>query len=144
MAAPAEVYAVELDSEILEEAQRYIAKGGAANCTFIAYEARNLPDYVPKRVSYVLLANIFHGIPDKVGISRAVHEVLRPQGKFGIMNWHATPKEQTQILDESRSPATQMRLSPEQTRVLVEPARFQLERVVELTPYQYGAIFTKK
>jgi ubiquinone/menaquinone biosynthesis C-methylase UbiE len=86
LAAPAEVYAVELDSEILNQAQRYITKEGAANCTFIADEARNLPNYVPKGVSYVLLANTFHGISDKVGISRAVHEVLRLQGRFVIVN----------------------------------------------------------
>ena len=143
LTAPEEVYAVELDPEILKQAKRYIANEGAANCIFIGADARNLPDYVPKGVSYVLLANTFHGIPDKVGISRAVHEVLKPQGRFGILNWHTLPREQTRVLGQPRGPATEMRLSPEQTQAMVEPAGFALEGVVELPPYHYGAIFTK-
>jgi hypothetical protein len=35
-------------------------------------------------------------------------------------------------------------MSPEQTRVAVEPAGFELGRVVELPPYHYGAVFARK
>ncbi len=34
-----------------------------------------------------------------------------------------------------------MRLSPEDTQVRVEPVGFVLEKVVDLPPYHYGAIF---
>ena len=36
-----------------------------------------------------------------------------------------------------------MRMSPEQTRTVVEPAGFTLERLVELPPYHYGAVFIR-
>jgi predicted methyltransferase len=110
---------------------------------FVEAGARNLPAYIPKGMSYVLLANIFHGIPEKAAIARAVHEVLRPRGSFGLVNRHAIPKEQTQVLDKPQGPATEMRLSPEQTRAIVEPTGFEPKRVVELLPYHYGVIFTK-
>lgn len=144
LATPEEVYAVEIDPQILKQAQRYIAKEGVTNCVFIGADARKLAEYVPKGVGYVLLANTFHGVPDKSGISRTVHEVLRPQGRFVIVNWHPLPREQTQIFNQPRGPATQMRLSPEQTKEIVEPTGFDLKRIVELPPYHYGAVFIKK
>lgn len=38
-------------------------------------------------------------------------------------------------------PASAMRMSPQAVQAVIEPAGFQLEQVVELSPYHYGAIF---
>lgn len=143
LGAPGKVYAVELDPEILNQAKQCIMGQGARNCIFVGSDARNLPGCVPSSVSYVLLANTFHGIPDKMEISQAVYEVLHLLGRFGLVNWHVMPRRQTRVLNEPRGPATEMRLSPEQTRAIIEPTGFELERIVELPPYHYGAIFTK-
>jgi hypothetical protein len=35
-------------------------------------------------------------------------------------------------------------MSPEAVQAVVEPAGFQLESVVELPPYHYGAVFIAK
>lgn len=53
------------------------------------------------------------------------------------------PRERTRVLDEPRGPATEMRMSPEQTRAAVEPEGFDLEQIVELPPYHYGAVFVR-
>ena len=47
------------------------------------------------------------------------------------------------MLGQPRGPSTELRMSPEQTRAMVEPAGFKLETVVELPPYHYGAIFVR-
>jgi hypothetical protein len=68
------------------------------------------------------------------------YEVLRPGGLFAIINWRSLPREQTPVLDEPRGPSTQMRMSIEQTRAAVEPAWFELQRIIVLPPYHYGIL----
>lgn len=94
-------------------------------------------------VDYVLIANTFHGAPDKTGLAREVATALKPNGRFTIVNWYPLPREGTTILGQPRGPSTELRMSPEQTRAVVEPAGFRLEMLVELPPYHYGAIFRK-
>jgi hypothetical protein len=77
-------------------------------------------------------------------LARKVHDVLGPQGRLAIINWHPIRREQTRVLGQPRGPATEMRMSLEQTRVAVGPAGFELERTVELLPYYYGAVFAHK
>ncbi len=142
LASPAKVYALDLDAGLIERARRYVVERGEAELVmFAADDARCLPEHVPEPVGFVLLANTFHGVPDKTGLAREVRRVLVPGGKFVVVNWHSMPREDTRILGQPRGPATKMRLSPEDTQVRVEPAEFVLEKVVDLPPYHYGAIF---
>ncbi len=92
-------------------------------------------------MDYGLIANTFHGVPDKTAMARAVAAVLNPRGQFAIVNWHPLPRERTVVLGKPRGPKTEMRMSPHDVRLVVEPARFSLERVVELPPFHYGAVF---
>ncbi len=92
-------------------------------------------------MDYVLIANTFHGVPEKTAMARAVASVLNPGGQFAIVNWHPLPRKRTVVLNKPRGPKTQMRMSPDDVRVVVEPAGFMLERVVELPPFHYGAVF---
>ena len=39
---------------------------------------------------YVLIANTFHGAPNKTALAREVAAALRPDGRF-IVNWHPLP-----------------------------------------------------
>ena len=41
---------------------------------------------LPAPVDYVFLANTFHGVPDQLGLARAVAAMLKPQGQFGIVS----------------------------------------------------------
>jgi predicted methyltransferase len=69
--------------------------------------------------------------------------VLKPGGLFAIVNWHRLPREQTTVLDKPRGPNTEMRMSPDDVRPVVEPAGFRLADLVELPPYHYGVVFQK-
>lgn len=98
---------------------------------------------IPAPVDYVLIANTFHGVPDKKALAREIAAALKPGGRFAIVNWYPIPREQTRVLDKPRGPGTELRMSPEQTHTAVEPAGFALEALVELPPYHYGAIFVR-
>ena len=94
-------------------------------------------------VDYVLIANTFHGAPDKIVLSQEVATCLKSGGRFAIVNWYPLPREETTVLDQPRGPNTKLRMSPEQTCEVVEPAGFKLEKLVNLPPYHYGAVFTR-
>ena len=142
-AAPGSVIGLDLDPAMLEQAQVACKELTLTNCTWQLGDAMALSRLVPALVDYVLIANTFHGVPDKTAMAREIAAALKPDGRFAIVNWYPIPREQTPVLDKPRGPGTELRMSPEQTRAAVEPAGFALEALVELPPYHYGAIFVR-
>ncbi|WP_246206057.1 class I SAM-dependent methyltransferase [Propylenella binzhouense] len=137
------LYALDIDPQMLEQARAEAARQGASVAEWICADARDVAKLIPERVDYVLIANTFHGVPDQTGLAQAVAQVLKPGGCFAVVNWHPIPREQTTVLDQPRGPRTEMRMSPDQVRAIIEPAGFRLLRVIELPPYHYGAIFVR-
>lgn len=135
------VYALDLDPEMLAQAKEEVARAGASVAGWIEGDARELPSLLPEKADFVLIANTFHGVPDQTAMAKAVAAILKPGGRFAIVNWHATPREETPVLGQPRGPRTEMRMPPDQTRAVVEPAGFELQELVELPPYHYGAVF---
>ncbi len=113
------------------------------NFTWVLGDAMDLSRLIHDRADYVLIANTFHGVPNKTELAREVAKVLKPDGCFAIVNWHLLPREKTPVLGQPRGPRTELRMSPEQVSAAVRAAGFALERVVELPPYHYGAVFRK-
>lgn len=135
------LYALDIDPHLLDVARGEVERPGARVELWIRGDARDVASLLPEQVDYVLIANTFHGIPNKTGMVRAVAAVLKPGGRFGVINWHPLPREQTVVLGKPRGPKTEMRMSPDEVRQVAESAGFTLERVVELPPFHYGAIF---
>ena len=135
------VWGVDLDAALLDQARAAMAAAGVPQCPLIRADARDLASVIPERVDLVLIANTFHGVPDQTGMARAALKVLKPGGRFIVVNWHPIPREQTRVLDQPRGPRSELRMSVQDTADVVEPAGLTLERVVELAPYHYGAIF---
>ncbi|WP_313952106.1 class I SAM-dependent methyltransferase [Accumulibacter sp.] len=138
---PGRVIGFDLDPAMLAQAQA--ACDGLPSCEWLLGDAMELSRLLDALADYVLIANTFHGAPDKTGLAREVAAALKPHGRFGIVNWHPLPREETTVLDQPRGPKTDMRMSLEQTCAVVEPAGFKLETLVELPPYHYGAIFIR-
>jgi len=143
LAAPATVYAIDLDPEMLDRTRELLREENISNAVLIEADARALSGLIPEKAAFVLIANTFHGVPGQTGLSRGVAEILDPRGRFAVVNWHARPREETPVLDQPRGPATDLRMTPDATAAAVEAAGFQLESIVELPPYHYGAVFRK-
>ena len=140
-----EVIAIDIDGALLKAAKVRIAEhGGAQNITFVEADAYDIATVITAPVDHVFLANAFHGVPDKPRLARAVHDVLKPGGLFAIAGWHARPREETPILGEPRGPATNLRMTPQQTIAAVEPSGLMLQKQVEISPYHYGLVFLRQ
>jgi SAM-dependent methyltransferase len=137
------VVAIDIDPHMLEAARKKVAAANVANCDFIEGDAYAVADLVPQPVDFVLLANTFHGVPDKPRLARAVAMILKPSGRFAIANWHRWPRDETIVLGQPRGPKTEMRMTPGDVATTVEPAGLKLAGVIELPPYHYGAVFEK-
>ncbi|MGE5540000.1 MAG: class I SAM-dependent methyltransferase [Gemmatimonas sp.] len=139
----AKVIAVDIDAELLRVAAGRLKEAGLANCEFIASDAYDIAERVREPVDFVFLANAFHGVPERSRLAAAVAEVLKPGGRFAIVNWHARPREETTVLGEPRGPRTDLRLSPDQTIAAVVSAGLTLDNVVEVPPHHYAVIFRR-
>ena len=93
-------------------------------------------DYVfRKRVPRVL---------DKPRLACAVHDVLKPGGLFGVVNWHARPREETIVLGEPRGPAKELRITLEETIAVVQSSGLAFQRQIEVPSYHYAAVFERR
>ena len=137
------VAAIDIDPTLLEVAQVCLKESGLSNCSFIAGDAYDLARLWPQRVDLVFMANAFHGVPDPARLAMAVKAVLKPSGRFAIVNWHARPREGTIILGEPRGPKTELRLTPEKTIEAVKIGGLTFSMLIEIPPYHYGAIFER-
>lgn len=136
------VWALDMDKELLTEAEQLCQNHN--NFQSILGDARELHKAIGHEVDFVFIANTFHGVPDKTSLSKAVFEVLKPGGKFAIVNWYPKPREETIVLDQPRGPDTKLRMSPEEVQSFVEPAGLKLEKVVDVGSYHYASIFSKR
>ncbi len=135
------VYGVDIDPAMLEQTRTELERTETTVLDLICADARNLQELLPGKVDYVLIANTFHGVPDKTAMARAVAAVLKPGGQFAIVNWHRLSRERTVVMGKPRGPKSEMRMSPDDVRLVVEPVGFTLERFVDLPPFHYGAVF---
>ena len=137
------VIAIDLDPEMVNLTRAQVAAAGATNCTFVVGDAYDLAEFVTEPVDLVLIANTFHGVPDKERLARAVAAVLKPGGRLSVINWHRRPREETVVLGQARGPKTEIRMEPGDVVAAIEPAGLKLARVADLPPYHYNAIFEK-
>jgi SAM-dependent methyltransferase len=138
------VIAIDIDRKLLDAAKvRFDERGGAPNVTLVEADAYDLGKHVWMPVDHVFLANAFHGVADKTRLAQAVHDILKPGGLFAIVSWYARPREETTVLGEPRGPATQLRMTLEQTIISVEPGGLKFRNRVDVSPYHYGAVFER-
>ena len=138
------VVAIDIDSNLLEMARHRLTESGMTNCEFMAGDACDLVKLAPRPADFVFLANAFHGVPDQLRLARAVHDVLKPGGRFAVVNWHQRLREETTVLGEARGPRTELRMSPQQTIQAIEPSGLKFAQLVEVPPYHYGAVFERR
>jgi SAM-dependent methyltransferase len=138
------VIAIDIDPRLLHLARKKVAAvGGTAACEFIEGDAYDIARMVRRPADVVLIANTFHGVPDKARLAGAAATVMNPDGRFIVVNWHKHPREETTVLGRPRGPRTELRMAPEEVAAAVAPAGLKPVQTVELPPHHYGAIFEK-
>ncbi|WP_137286742.1 class I SAM-dependent methyltransferase [Halorussus salinisoli] len=141
---PAPVYALELDTDALDELTHLAEQQRIDNVEPIRGDARELARHLPEPVDYVLIANTFHGVGDMTGFVQQAFDSLRPGGRLVVVNWHDLSRETTTIEGSPRGPPTDLRMTPEETEnVVLAAAGFTLARQVELPPYHYALVFER-
>jgi len=137
------VIAIDMDGKLLDVARLRLSESGVQNCEYLEGDAYEVASIISEPVDFVFMANAFHGVPDRRRLAHAVQMSLKPGGQFAIVNWHRRPREQTTIFGEPRGPRTELRLPPEQTIEAVTAAGLNLLKLVEASPYHYGAVFVR-
>lgn len=138
----ARVNAIDIDPALVEVTRQRLEKAGVSNAVFNVGDAFSVASLAAP-ADFIFMANVFHGVPDRARLVRAVRNTLKDQGVFAIVNWHKRPREETVVLREPRGPKTELRMSPQETRQSVEAGGLAFERIVELPPYHYGIVFRR-
>jgi ubiquinone/menaquinone biosynthesis C-methylase UbiE len=140
----AEVVAIDLDPQMLARTRARLNAAGVGNCRFVEGDAYEIAVLVREPADIVVIANTFHGVPDKLRLCRAVVSTLRPGGRFVVVNWHRRPRDETTVLGQPRGPKTEMRMEPEDVVAVAEPAGLTHKRSIELPPYHYAVVLSRK
>ncbi len=135
-----QVLGLDLNAELLAAAEAACA---GLPCQWHQADAMAIDRLGLGSFDVVLMANTFHGVPDKGALSRAVAAVLAPAGRFVIVNWYPAPREETPVLGKPRGPRADLRLSPEATAEIVRSAALEPHCLVPLPPYHYGLALRK-
>ncbi len=139
---PGKTWALDLDKNLLNEARKNCVN--YSNFHDVLGDARELSKQIDEPVDFVFIANTFHGIPDRITFSQSVNQTLKAGGYFAVINWHCRPREETTVLNQPRGPDTELRMQPQDVSDAVIPAGFKLDKVINVGPYHYAAIFIKK
>jgi SAM-dependent methyltransferase len=132
------VYGIDLDGDLLAALEKR-----KANVETIRGDAMALPDLLPESVDCALLANTFHGVPEKTALAEGVAAVLESDGRFVVVNWVNASPDETPVLGEPRGPPEKLRMTPEETIAAVEPAGFAARETLTVSPHHYGVIFER-
>ena len=135
------VWALDLDPELLAETRKRCRDH--PDLRALRGDAMDLLRWIETPVDFVFMANTFHGVPDRTGLAGVVSEALAPGGRFVVVNWCPRPREETRVLGLPRGPDTALRMPPDEVVRVVDPSGLRLERVVDVGPYHYGAVFRK-
>ncbi|AFK19173.1 methyltransferase domain-containing protein [Haloferax mediterranei ATCC 33500] len=141
---PAPVYAVDLDASLLVELDHLADQQEIDNVVTRHGDARSLSEHVPEPVDVALIANAFHGIEDHDAFVREIASVLAEGGRLVVVNWRDLPRETTTIDGEPRGPPTDLRLTLEETKAIVEGAiDGTVNQQFDIPPYHYGLVFER-
>jgi putative heme-binding domain-containing protein len=123
------VIAVDIQQEMLDQ----IATQKPPNVELILGSEHN-PHLPLAAVDLVLIANAYHEFSDPASILAAVRRSLKENGRLIVLEYSK---------ENPHSPVSAPHsMSIDEIRSEIEPAGFQLDRVLDFLPMQHGLIFT--
>jgi ubiquinone/menaquinone biosynthesis C-methylase UbiE len=128
------VIAVDIQPSMLDRIRTEVKSRGLSNVQVVLGTETN--SGLPNGVDLVFVANAYHEFSQPEAMMSAVRRCLKPNGRVVVIEYAEEHDEDpvaglyTMTLADLRSE--------------IEPAGFQLERVLEVLPMQHGLIFSKR
>ncbi len=131
------IYALDIDPSMVKLVEQKAKEHNlnnvvAARRDFIS-EGSGLSD---SSVDFVMLFNILH-LEKPTDLLKEAYRILKPGGKVGIVHWNYNSK-------TPRGPPMNIRPKPEQIRNWAESVGFVFEKQLDLKPYHYGLVLTRR
>ena len=129
------VYAIDIQVEALDALRTKMEIGKVNNIRPIRADLEmGLGSSVQNNLlDLVLLTNLLFQAQNKIQIIKEAKRVLRPGGQLLVTDWKT---------DSSFGPKGN-RISPEETRKMIEELGFKLEKELAAGQYHWGLLFTK-
>lgn len=132
------VTGLDLWPEGIEQLKEAAESGGLTNLTAQVADVLGELPIDPGAMDFCLMATVLHDLversQEKEGLENAA-TAIRPGGRLAILEFNK--------VDGRPGPPKAIRLSPEETRELVEPFGFRLLKTAPLGEYLYLAVFER-
>ncbi|OGO78982.1 MAG: methyltransferase type 12 [Clostridiales bacterium GWB2_37_7] len=131
---------IDIDNEMIDISKKKVQENKITNIELLHGEI-SYPDIISvierykEEIDYITLFNILH-CEEPIDLLKKVHDLLADNGTIGVIHWK---REET-----PRGPSIEIRPKPEMIIDWASKAGFDLKKQVELPPYHFGLIFTKK
>jgi putative heme-binding domain-containing protein len=130
--ARGKVFAVDIQQTMLDRVAVEVEKRNLTNVQLVLGDARN-PHLPEGAIDLVLMANAYHEFSEPEAMLDAVRRCLKPNGRVVVIEYAEE--------NDDDPVAGVYAMTLPQLRSEIEPAGFQLERVLEFLPLQHGLIF---
>jgi ubiquinone/menaquinone biosynthesis C-methylase UbiE len=131
------VFAFDIEASLVRFIDKKAQKQNLSNVVTILRdfisEGSGLKD---SSVDFVMLFNILH-LEKPTKLLKEAYRILTPGGKVGIIHWNYDP-------ETPRGPPMNIRLRPEQIRSWAESVGFVFVKQLDLKPYHYAIVLSKK
>ncbi len=128
-----EVYAVDVQPEMLAKLQHYATAEGIENIRPILGTDRD-PGLPPGEVDWIFLADVYHEMQEPAAMLSALRASLAPEGRVALLEYRAEDDSAAHIHPDHR-------MTVQQVLSEWEPAGFELEKLHEFLPAQHFFIF---
>jgi putative heme-binding domain-containing protein len=133
--ASGKVFAVDVQQKMLDLTAEALKKHRLSNVQLVLGDESN-PHLPVNSLDLILIAYAYHEFSEPEAMMTAVHRALRPDGRLVIIEFAELHPFGPQDKAE--------RMTLNQIRAEIEPAGFELDRVMDLVPIQHGLIFSKR
>jgi ubiquinone/menaquinone biosynthesis C-methylase UbiE len=135
-----QVYAIDLDAEMLSSARMYVRQQGLINATFVLgdFLEDRIPEIAPKSLDLILFANLFYVInPEHYHrIPRRAMALLKPGGRIVVVDWKKIPT--------LFGPPADVRIDEAEMIDFIAAHGFEPDDSVDAGMYHYGLVFRMK
>lgn len=132
------VYAVDLWKEGIDHLVNHIEEHNINNIQAILADVTKRIPIENSSVDICLLSTVLHDFmleKTETEVLREIHRVLKPRGKFVIIEFKK--------MESHPGPPIEIRITPEQVEKTVTPYRFQTKKTVEIGKFNYLSLFEK-